>query len=332
MKIRDLDLKLKPFDPLIKRETSHSQTLLGHLFKSPQIHFQLENEFIPLENENYLSAQFHIVPESPVIIVVFHGFGGSTDSDYMQRTGLVAEKSNQSFYLINHRGVGSGVGKTNQPYHSGRSDDMGAVSQYLRQKYPGKKQVFVGFSLSGCVLLNLITNNLGDFEKPDYAISVNAPINLMKTSDLLIKGFSKIYDLRFYFLLKKLVKKNNFNAQLPFVANTQVFDELFTSQISGFENREHYYKSCSTHHVLDQIQKPTFILTSYDDPFIDFQDYKKINWNEMTHTTFVSSGGHMGYLSKNKLPHFGRRWQDYYLYTVIQNILQIERLYGSNRE
>lgn len=320
--IRDLNLNLLPFVPLIKSETAHSQTLLGHIVKSP--FFKRNGQFHLLTLSDGDCMGLTLFPnKKKYVVVVFHGLGGDASSDYMDRTARVAYALGYNVVKVEHRGAGSVVDKAQKPYHSGRGEDASEVSLWLRKNRPDLKQIFIGFSMSGSILLNLVTRRYGH-NLPDYCVVVNAPINLSRASKLLTQGFSKIYDIRFYYRLKKIILQRETSFKLPFVGTTRTIDDMYTSVKSGFLNGEDYYKKCSTKDYVENISVPTFVLTSKDDPFIDYADYedltKRNKWNNLTHTTFTQAGGHMGYLAKNNLPKFGKRWLDHYLYRVLKTI------------
>ena len=322
LNIYDLNLQLEKFEPFFNFETAHTQTLLGHFIKSPIFTQALSHELVELPDGDMMGVKIHH-NESPYIVAIFHGLGGDSSSDYMQRTARIADSLGLSVALVEHRGVGLSEGRAVKPYHSGRGDDASNVSLFLRKKFPMKKQIFIGYSLSGSVLLNLVTGRSGDY-LPDYAIVVNAPIVLSRASAMLQKGFSKLYDFRFYMLLKKIIRRKDPNLKMPLLGTTQLIDKLYTSRNSGFKNEEEYYQTCSTYPHLNKIKIPTFVLTSEDDPFITFLDYEKADWNLKTHRTFVKHGGHMGYISKKKIHFFQHRWLDHYIHQVFQQILKID--------
>ena len=322
----DLHLDLPAFVPIFSLETAHSQTLLGHLIKSENFTEHGRQMYLTLPDGDQMSLKIfeNTSPNKKnKVVTVFHGLGGDHTSDYVQRTAKVAFESGYTVVTVDHRGAGLAEGLAKKPYHSGRGEDASEVSLKLRELFPALKQIFIGFSLSGSVVLNLVTQRYGQ-HLPDYAIAVNAPINLQAASDHLIKGFSRLYDLRFYFMLRRLVLQFEPEFVLPRVSNTRLIDDLFTSIKSGFVDAADYYAQCSTYKYLDRIAVPTFVLTAKDDPFIAFSDYKAAQWNNLTHRTFIDHGGHMGYISKHKKGPFGRRWLDGYLHKVLLTIEKSE--------
>lgn len=324
-KIDSIKLDLAPFVPVLKLETAHSQTILGHVLKSKIFNEDGRQMFLSLPDGDQMSLKVY-ENKSPnrknAVVGLFHGLAGDHTSDYIQRSAQVAFDLGYSVCLVDHRGAGLAEGMAKKPYHSGRGEDASEVSAKLRELFPEMKQIFIGFSMSGSILLNLITQRYGN-NLPDYCVVVNAPIDLLKASSHLIKGFSRVYDIRFYHMLRKLIAKADPRVYLPIMANSRLIDDVFTSKKSGFVDSFDYYEQCSTHKHLNKISIPTFVLTSKDDPFIAFEDYATAQWNELTHRTFVDYGGHMGYISKNKSDKFGNRWLDHYLNKVLIAIGEI---------
>lgn len=320
--IQNMTLQLETFEPIFRLETSHTQTLLGHYLPFKEFDQTGKLEFLTLPDGDELAITSTSHPEGKHVVVLFHGLGGDSTSDYIQRAAQLAYNMGHHVVRVDHRGAGASEGRARKPYHSGRGEDASVVSRYLRTKYSQAKQIFIGFSLSGSVILNLITLRYGT-ELPDMAIVVNAPINLEKACWQLTKGFTKIYDIRFYFLLKKLIRRIHPEIELPIWGSTWDLDEIYTGKQSGFLDRHDYYKNCSTQPYVNNIQIPTFVLTSEDDPFIPVEDYREAHWNEKTHLTISKFGGHMGYISKLKNNQFERRWLDHYLHEALQKSSEI---------
>lgn len=332
MSFENIKLKLPEFVPIFKNWSGHSQTLLGHLLKSPNLkdikNINLENRVIKLSDGDELSLQL-FRGSQPFTLSIFHGLGGDIDADYMQRTALLAYKLGWSFILVNHRSV-SPFAKSQRSYHSGRGGDISDILKWSNIWNPQSTQIVIGFSMSGSILLNLVTGKSGDC-LPKYAITVNAPIDLKNAADNLTKGFSKIYDIRFFLKLKKMIhlriKQNQFelnkSSKLPVIGKTKDIDRLYTAPLNGFESRDDYYQKCSVVNDLNKIKVKTFILTSEDDPFISAKQYQLVKWNPFVHFTMTRYGGHMGYISKNNIQN-SRRWLDCYIETVLKKISDLE--------
>ena len=316
-------MKLEACVPPLWARSGHSQTLLGHLIPSPRLSAGGERVEIPLPDGDRLIGRF-FGGESKTVVYFFHGLGGHTDADYMHRSAKVAQKLGHSVFLMNHRGCGEGRGFAKNPYHSGRGEDLSSVIAHGRSRFPKHRHLAVGFSLSGNALLVLLAGLRGDV-KPDAAVTVNAPINLMSASKALKAGLNRIYDIRFVLECRREIQLRHGaegarRFKVPVYSTLYDFDNLYTAPASGFRDREDYYETCSTMNHLEKITTPTIVMTAQDDPFVHFEHYRaaKLSPNVSLHSEKV--GGHMGYLSREKTPLGSKRWLDYAIFEAIREL------------
>lgn len=318
LKFGNLDLQLKPFVPYLPFWTGHSQTILGHVVPSRRIAFSLKSEILTLSDGDELFIEYW-QGSQPFTLSIYHGLGGDSDADYMQRSAILAQSLGWNIVLVNHRAA-SLKAKSKQSYHSGRGEDAEAVIRWARLQFPHTKQVALGFSMSGSILLNLLTRRHGN-EQPDVAIVVNAPLDLKSAAVKLAQGVSRLYDLRFFFTLKKVIQQRQANLKFPWMGRTMDIDQIYTAPANNFKDRDDYYAKCSTKNHLNQINTKVFVLSAKDDPFIDVKDYLSGHWNfENVHLTITECGGHMGYYAKKSDAQYGRRWLDHYLSRVFDAI------------
>jgi predicted alpha/beta-fold hydrolase len=308
---------IEPFVPPWWCRSGHAQTIVGHLTPSPMLADAGERHEVAVSDGDRLAVT-GFAGRSDWVVSLFHGLGGEADADYMHRTARICLALGHTVFLVNHRGCGWGRELARLPYHSGRGEDVSSVIQWSRKKFPGKKQLVIGFSLSGSAVLNLVTGRRGD-TLPDSAISVNAPIALEKSAQLLKEGFNRVYDVRFVHRLRRDLKEKHRHGILeerihlsPF-STVYEFDEIYTSIFSGFRDRAHYYSECSTRPYLKQIRTPTVLLSAADDPFVDGEDYRTAELSPSTVLHLEKFGGYMGYLSGAPTPLGSRRWLDYAL-------------------
>jgi hypothetical protein len=87
------------------------------------------------------------------------------------------------------------------------------------------------------------------------------------------------------------------------------FDVSYTAPAGGYQDVDDYYDQCSGKKYLNNIEKPTSILCSLDDPFVSPEVFKNLSSN----VDFFQpqGGGHMGYISHKKNQFGDRRWMDY---------------------
>ncbi len=303
--------------PPIWARTGHLQTILSHLIPSPMLNFPLEEHIITLKDGDQLKIYIHR-GQKPVVITLFHGLAGDIQSDYMQRTAVLAEKMDCTLVLVNHRGAHSGLALAKHPYHSGKGEDASDVFEWLREKFPQQFLLGIGISMSGSILLNLLSGLRGTV-KPDAVITVNAPLDLKKGSMQLARGLNRIYDIRFVHRLSRdLRRKHQLGLldrkyQIPISATLYDFDRIFTGPATEFKTRENYYASCSVRDHLQSVDRPCIMLTAFDDPFVDVHDYLQAKKSEWVQMHIEPTGGHVGYLGLE--PDNGKvmRWLDYFL-------------------
>lgn len=297
--------------------SGHAQTILAHLLPSEPLKLKGVEYDVTLENESERIRSTYLKGSSNFVVYLFHGLAGSAEGSYMQRTAMQILNLGHHVFLNNHRGCGAGVGLATEPYHSGRAEDLSRVIAFGKKMLPDHKHIAVGFSLSANALL-LLAAGIRAETQPDFAIAVNGPINLDRASTKLREGLNRIYDDRFTRELKKYVRVNRPKdaGKLSPVKNLREFDEYITAPIGGFKDRADYYRQCSAKQYLKDINIPTVIITSHDDPFVSVEDYLDANFSTKCFVHLEKTGGHMGYLTRKGLG-FGR-WLDQALTTYIQ--------------
>jgi hypothetical protein len=304
----------------------HLQTILGNYLPGafpdhPSAPFR-----IPLPDGDQLAGR-HYPGETDVLVLVFHGLGGSDQAHYVRRTVTLARALGHHVWTVNHRGCGEGRGLARRPYHSGAGDDLGAAFAAARQLHPGLRQLAVGYSLSAnALLLNLGGGLPAPAAQPDAAIAVNPPVDLGACSDAIHRGLSRLYELRFIRRCRQAIHERQADgliteayATRPFMTLRE-FDDAYTTQASGFRDAEDYYARCSARHHLAKITAPTVVIMAKDDPFIPWRDAAEANPSASVHLHFEDHGGHMGYLSRD-LP--GHRWLPYAIQHYARQLLSV---------
>lgn len=289
---------------------AHAQTLLGHWLPSTRHDLPWEILDLPLQDGDVLRAR--LLPGAGRVVTLFHGLGGNAGRDYVLRAAAAFRAAGDALLVVNHRGAGEGRGLARHPYHSGVTGDLAAAFRFARGRFPDRRHLGIGYSLSGSILLLLLGRDSGDpAGLPDAAISVNPPADLEHCSRLLGQGLNRLYDLRFVRLLRQEVRARwelgllDAPVHIPAMATLRDFDRIFTAPQAGFRDRDDYYSSCSCGPHLAGIRTPTVVLTSEDDPIAPAEQLRRWTHGPGLHLHVESHGGHMGYLDRN-LPQ--RRW------------------------
>jgi len=323
---------LTPFQAHPLMPGGHLQTILGYYLpqikqlrphKVHLVEVDAGDKLAVLENMPGRRASFK------KIIVLMHGLGGDDSSPYMLRLADLFVKRGWTVFRMNHRGCGMGKGLARGLYHSGRSDDICRVLQFIEHLYPDIPTLAVGFSLSGNALLKLLGENVhriaGNLKG---AVAVTPPIDLAGCADELCRQVNRMYDLRFVRMLKTAIHERcqtfpDFQKiTFPRKMNIRDFDELCTAPLSGFQSAKDYYNTCSANQFLPTIRTPTFLLASLNDPFIPKETFTGIKPHSFLTIYLTQSGGHMGFVAKNKTSLGSRRWMDYAILTSAEQLLK----------
>lgn len=281
--------------------TGHFQTILGHLLRGSPTIQNGERIEIVLDDGDVLVGQLYL-GRKDILVTLFHGLAGDTSSGYIVRTAQLCREQGYSVLVVNHRGCGAGETMTaRKPYHAGRSEDLSSVIEFARRTFPKARIFSVGFSLSGNALLLLMAGERGT-HKPDAAIAVNAPIDMESTARNLSRGLNRIYDFVFVQKCRKLIDHKIKMGWIESRHRISVFsrvydiDARYTALQAGFVDRDEFYRKCSSKAYLHRIDRPTVMIASKDDPFVDFREYETATLSPTTSLLAKQSGGHLGYL------------------------------------
>lgn len=254
-------------------KNKHLETIIPALFRKIDIAY--ERERVELPDGDFMDLDY-VMNNSKNLLILFHGLEGSSNSQYIK--GFSKYFSNKGFDIcaVNFRSCSGENNRLLTSYHSGKSDDIDLIINYIVTNKNYSKIMLGGFSLGGNVLLKYLgeqAEKINPLIKTAFAFSV--PIDLAASSKVLSKNWNKPYMVRLLKSLnKKLVQKaNQFPNQIDLtdlykINNFKEWDTRFTSKIHGFENADDYYHQCSSLQFIDRISIPTLLVNALNDPFL----------------------------------------------------------------
>ncbi len=324
-------LVLPPLRPPVWARGGHAQTLLGVWLPddAPVLTAgvgRVERHEVSLADGDRLvtlEAAPETLVESGWVVHLFHGLTGSSDSGYIRRAAARLRAAGHTVVAVNHRGAGPGAGLARGMYHSGVAADVRAALAAGRARHPRKLHAAVGYSLSGNALLLALGRDGEDL--PDAAVAVNPPVDLAGCVARLTRPSNRLYDLNFVrgcsALLRDRVERGLLPPQPEFGWRDTIrdFDERVTAPLAGFAGADDYYARCSARPWLRHISVPTAILTSCDDPLIDWRDAAEAPLSGAVHVAVVPHGGHMGYLTRRGKGY--RRWLEEALERLLAGVV-----------
>lgn len=278
----------------------HAHTVLcSLLLSSPSLQF----ERISLETPDNDFLEIDVIDngEKMPVAVLFHGLEGDSRRFYITRLAEHLVHIGFSVVAVNFRSCGGRMNKQKKFYHSGETEDLETVFDWILGQFPRSEIYAAGFSLGASALFNFLKKH-GSNHPLRAVTAVSIPFELKKGSVNLERGLNRIYSLLFLeTLIKKLKEKRVRYPDLPeFNGSTMYeFDDVVTAPVHGFENAEDYYYQCSSGFFIDSIKTDAMIINSREDPLCPFQwtPVRQIKKNPNIIAHFPEQGGHVGFWS-----------------------------------
>jgi predicted alpha/beta-fold hydrolase len=250
----------------------HAQTLWPFLWRrTPRV--TLRRERIELPDGDFLDLDWTPGRNGPVVLVL-HGLEGSSNSKYARGLLRAVHARGWRGAVMHFRGCSGEPNRLARGYHSGETGDVAHVIDLLRQREPAAPLYVVGFSLGGNVLLKWL-GTPGVRAPIRAAVAVSVPFLLAESARRLDRGFSRIYQWGLMRSLRRSVSEKRKRMALPLriqdISTLRTFwdfDEHVTAPLHGFAGAEDYYTRSSSRQYLKNIQVPTLIVHSRDDPFM----------------------------------------------------------------
>ncbi|MEX0716626.1 MAG: alpha/beta fold hydrolase [Planctomycetaceae bacterium] len=313
---------IPPFRPHPLLRGPHRQTIAGSLLPGVRFPYSATRHRVELEDGDVLILHDDRPPEwragDPAAILL-HGLAGCHLSPYMVRVaGKLAARGVRAFRL-DFRGCGAGRGLARRPYHAGRSEDVLAAVRKIETLCPGSPIDLAGFSLGGNVALKLLG------EAPERvpaslrrAVAVSPPIAPAAAVERMMRSLWRTYDRHFTKLLGRrfLEMRSDGGADGPeslagaLPRSVRELDERLTAPLSGFRDAADYYEQVGAVRFLADIEVPTLIITSRDDPLIPVSHFEETAAGPAVRLHITNAGGHLGFIGGRGMDPDGR-WMEW---------------------
>jgi predicted alpha/beta-fold hydrolase len=300
------------FEPHPLLRGGHRQTIVGRYLPGGRGRLRSTCHEVDAGHGDRLSV-LESVPSgwqrgSPTAVLV-HGLAGCARSPYVVRVALRLVALGVRVVRMNLRGAGSGFGSARGTYHSGRTEDVRAVAEWLALRTPGSSIALVGFSLGANLVLKLAAEAADcPLAGLDCVLAANPPIDLAECCRAIQRPENRIYDRNFVRSLRLDVARLHTafpelgEIDLSAVRSVYDFDELYTAPRNGFAGAADYYARCSAGPMIPRIAVPGLVVHAEDDPFIPAAPFLRIEFPAQLALELIPHGGHLGYVSRT-------RWQ-----------------------
>ena len=298
------------FKPHFLFRNHHFSTIAPSMFRKVKgINYQRKRITTP--DDDFLDLDFSTV-SSNTIVIITHGLEGNSERTYMRGMVRSVNKAGWDAVALNLRGCSGEPNNLYLSYHSGKTDDLDWVVNYLLKTLHYEKIMLVGFSLGGNLTLKYIGEKGEDLHpKILNAVAISVPIDLKDSASQLSNASNAIYMKRFLRMLKpKMIAKaerfTNYgvsNEEIDRIKNFYDFDNLYTAPAHGFSNAEDYWKKCSAKYFLSEIRIPTLLINALNDPFLGTLSYP-ISEAEDSRNFYLETptyGGHVAFVKNFKM-------------------------------
>ena len=301
-----MPVDLPPYRPPVWLRSGHLQTVLPTLFRRVD-GVAYRRERLELADGDFVDLDW--AGDGADVAVVAHGVEASADRAYGR--GMARELGRRGWAVCgwNLRGCSGEPNRLLRTYHSGMTEDLGAVVAHVLASGAVRVAV-VGFSLGGNLTLKWLGEQ-GDGVDPRVVAGagVSVPVDLQASSETMEAWSRRIYMLRFLRTLTgKVAEKAQRFPEAPDpaafagVRTFRQFDGLFTAPVHGFDGAEDYWRRASAKPLLPAIRVPTLILNALDDPFLAPSCYPRAEAEVNPALTLVTPrwGGHVGFVRRGR--------------------------------
>jgi hypothetical protein len=263
------------------------------------------------DHEDDENAEIEVCEQSRLVIIC-HGLEASSQGAFEQCLARTLYKEGFDIVLVNYRGCSGEPNRLLKSYHSGKSEDLKCVIDYIcaKKKYSHYRDIYlVGNSVGGNIILKYLGEEALDLPvQIKKAFTMSVPLDLASSSRAMAKKENELYMNKFLGCLKAKIqdKEELLTREINLkdfskLKNFYDFDSRYTGPLNDFSSAEDYWLKASSKPYLNNIQIPTYILSSLDDSFLakDCYPFSEAEHNQFIFLECSSHGGHCGFIELN---------------------------------
>jgi len=301
------------FKPAWWLQGAHLQTVWPTFFrKLPDL--KLTQERLELDDGDFLDLTW-AGSEKGEIVLILHGLEGSKDSPYAKGIMQALSDAGFSCCLMHFRGCSGKPNRLPRSYHSGETGDLQQVIDHIRHHHQRNVFAAIGYSLGGNALLKWLGEKR-ESAPVTTAVAVSVPFSLDDAAIRMGTGLSRGYEKHLVSRLQDKYREKFSDLPSPLeieidqMKTFYLFDDQVTAPLHGFKDVHDYYEKSSCGQFLKNIEKPTLILHSKDDPFmwpetVPAEDELSPN----VRLELSEKGGHVGFIG-GPVPWKPKYWLD----------------------
>jgi uncharacterized protein len=298
------------FLPSIWARNPHIQTIFGSLGiraagKNEMALFARE-VIIDAGNGGRLLGYHSRQPVRPPrgLMVMIHGWEGSSDSTYVLSTGRFFFRRGYDIFRLNLRDHGRSHHLNRGLFHGALTDEIVQAVGNIARLLPDRPCHLIGFSLGGNFALRIaLRQSVSAIHNLRRIFAISPALDPYR-STLTIDKSLPIY--RIYFLAKW---KRSLRKKQRCLPELYRFDEIlhhktcmslteaimpWYTEFTGY--REYFRRYTLTGNALASLAVPVTVITSEDDPVVPVEDFNRLPSNPFLDICIQRYGGHCGFL------------------------------------
>lgn len=297
------------YKPSIFFRKSFISTVYSGMFR--KVELKQERERLTLRDGDFLDLDWSFAnTKSNKLIILLHGLEGNGQRPYMTGPAKLFNDNNVDAVCINFRGCSGEDNLKFRSYHSGATEDLEDVIDYILKTKQYTDIYFHAISLGANVVCKYLGERDNVPSQIKAAVVVSVPCDLNGSCIALHTLKNKLYAMRFLKHLKgklasKVEKYPNEISLDDFknIKSLKDFDEVYTSKAHGFKNGLDYYTQSSCRQFLPRIKVPTLMINALNDSFLSPECYpvKEAKNNTNLYLEMPNYGGHVGFVDKKNV-------------------------------
>ena len=302
-------MQVSQFKPPFYLRNPHLQTVLNsqgpRRLRAMRASCKLDTQKVTLaaDDGTRLLAELDRANRSnAVLVVLLHGWEGSSRSSYMLTTALQLHYCGVDVLRLNLRDHGDSHHLNRELFNSTRSPEVASALEHFVAQY-GYDRVFIGgFSLGASFALRIAADR-GSEMNLRAAFGVCPPIDPSRAMAALNQG-PRIYEQYFFTkwrnsLLRKLefFPEYDYADELAKARTLNDLNRIFIPRYTAYANIEDDFAAYAlVGNRLASLKMPAHLIASEDDPIIPVADIKRIDPIGHLHIETHRYGGHCGFI------------------------------------
>ena len=245
----------------------------------------------------------NVAPRARGLVVLFHGWEGSTRSTYVLQNGARLLDEGWDVFRLNFRDHGGSHALNPGIFHSCRIDEVVGALRAVQQRYAARSLALVGFSLGGSFALRAA------LRAPAAGIQLARVIAVCPVIDphsglFRLEHAPRMYHDYFMWKWRRSLKAKQrvfpeveLFTQRDLRGGLRALTEALVLKHTGFGSLDNYLDGYSVAgERLSGMRVPTSILAASDDPVCPVSDLDGLRLPACVEVSVTRRGGHCGFI------------------------------------